>query len=155
MDMWYGAREAYGNWCYKWIGRPESRKRMAPRPSLDRVDFGGVGPSSVQSTEWWYLIYDLMSIDTKSRTWWSAAPWGLYWWYIFIFFWRKEWKQKWQKKKKMRMDGLYFGAEVMREKLAKGSMNGNGKYKMEDWKRKRMEARVFHVVWHSAYVHRM
>jgi hypothetical protein len=32
----------------------------------------------------------------------------------------------------MRMDGLYFGAEVMREKLAKGSMNENGKYKMED-----------------------
>jgi hypothetical protein len=26
-------------------------QHMAPRPSLDRVDFGGIGTSSVQSTE--------------------------------------------------------------------------------------------------------
>ena len=104
----------------------DSRKverRVATGPSLDWVYFGSIRTSGVQSTEWWYMIYDLISIDTRSGTWWSVCTVRtLLFFFFFFFFWRKVRKQKWKKKKK-RMDGLYFGAEVMREKLAKGSMN--------------------------------
>ena len=86
---------------------------------------------------------------------------------IFFFFLFELWKERMFFFRflfcgRKREDEIYFGAEAMWEKFGHGSMNvsswmalilcrkpksnDNGKYKMEDWKRKRMEARVFHVV---------
>ena len=42
-------------------------------PPFDWVYFGGVGTSSIRSTEWWYLICDLRSVDNRSETWCTMA----------------------------------------------------------------------------------